>query len=73
MRFKDEPGHGAGVTREWLALLVAQLFREDLGLFRRCPGNPLAVFVSSGGLWAAGAWLSRRGCQGGTACARPGG
>ena len=51
--FQGEPGYGAGVTREWLSLLSAQLFRPELGLFVRCGGNPLAVMFNPGARLAA--------------------
>jgi hypothetical protein len=48
VEFSGEPGYGAGVTREWLTLLAAQLFHPQLGLFVRCAGNPLAIMPSPG-------------------------
>lgn len=47
VQFAGEPGHGAGVTREWLTLLAPQLFCPELGLFVRCGANPLAVLPSA--------------------------
>ncbi|KAL4443378.1 hypothetical protein ABPG75_011115 [Micractinium tetrahymenae] len=46
VRFSGEPGQGAGVTREWLSLLIPRLFKPELGLFCTCPGDPLALFPS---------------------------
>lgn len=47
VQFAEEPGHGAGVVREWLTLLAPRLFSPELGLFVRCGGNPLALLPSS--------------------------
>lgn len=47
VQFAGEPGHGAGVTREWLTLLAPQIFCPELGLFVRCGANPLAILPSA--------------------------
>lgn len=60
VQFAEEPGHGAGVVREWLTLLAPRLFSPELGLFVRCGGNPLALLPSSGECGGRAVWFVLR-------------